>query len=57
MFGMTERPVGPGLGPGEERPRRSEFYECTHCRSTFDEWAEDCPDCGQLVVRVVDRSG
>lgn len=33
------------------------FYRCMHCHAAFDEWIESCPDCDQLVVRVVDRPG
>lgn len=35
----------------------SEYFECVDCQTDFPEWVEDCPECGQLVVRVVDRPG
>ena len=34
----------------------TDFYECNYCEETFSEWPGDCPDCGQLVVRIVEYS-
>lgn len=39
-----------GLEPTEP----VDCYECSCCETTFGDWPEDCPECGQLVVRVVE---
>lgn len=38
---------------GTER-EQSDFYECLHCRQRYDDWQDGCPQCGQLVVRIVE---
>ena len=40
----------------QEHEEATDFYECTYCEETFREWPGYCPDCGQLVVRIVERS-
>ena len=34
-------------------PDAPDFYECTCCQATFEEWPGRCSDCDQLVVRIV----
>lgn len=29
-------------------------FECTYCEATFTAWPDDCPECGQVPVRVVE---
>jgi len=41
----------------QERATLESSYECSHCRAVVDEWTEDCPRCGGLVVRVVEPAG
>lgn len=36
---------------------RRDFYECQHCQQSYDDWKGNCPDCGQLVVRIVESAG
>lgn len=36
---------------------RSDFYECLHCQRSYDDWTGTCPECGQLVVRIVEGEG
>ena len=42
--------------PIRDHEEATDFYECTYCEETFPEWPGNCPDCGQLVVRIVERS-
>ncbi|HKJ59199.1 MAG TPA: hypothetical protein VKA37_08220 [Halobacteriales archaeon] len=53
---MIGRWLSPSRSAGEERVDREASYECSHCRAAVAEWTEDCPRCGELVVRVVDPS-
>lgn len=39
-------------GPRPAEP--TDCFECPHCEATFDDWPEDCPTCGRIVVRVVE---
>lgn len=54
---MIRRWLAPSRRREPNRDRLDEFYECTTCRACYDEWAEDCPRCGQLVVRIVEPPG
>lgn len=40
---------------GGDHPR-TEYYECSYCEAAFNEWPGPCPECDQLVVRIVDRT-
>ena len=51
---MIGRWLAPARSGGGERAGRDASYECTRCRSIVAEWTEDCPRCGELVVRVVE---
>lgn len=53
MPGWFTSLLGPSLEGNEDA---TDFYECTGCEETFDEWPGYCPECGQLVVRIVERS-
>lgn len=44
-------------GARESRGARQDFYECLHCQRSYEEWTGDCPECGQLVVRIVEPDG
>lgn len=44
-----------GTASDESTTRTDDHYECAHCGATFGEWTEDCPECDQLVVRIVVR--
>ena len=50
---MTRREAA--LPPDPHGP--AHYYECSYCREGYDEWIEDCPACGQLVVRIVEPPG
>lgn len=43
------------LGAARDDERPPDFYECTCCLETFPDWPGSCPECDQLVVRIVDR--
>lgn len=51
---MTAQWFAPSRRDDEETAGRESFYECTRCRATVAEWTEDCPRCGEFVVRVVE---
>ncbi len=31
-----------------------EYFECTYCHTTYDEWTEGCPECYHPLVRVIE---
>lgn len=39
---------------GREPSEPADCFECAYCEATFDDRPEDCPSCGQIVVRVVE---
>lgn len=41
----------------DEHTFPTQYYECSYCQRSVDEWIEDCPHCGQLVVRIVEPPG
>ena len=51
---MIGRWISPTRRLDAESTPRDSFYECTNCGTGFEEWVEDCPACGQLVVRFVE---
>lgn len=49
---MSDRKPG-AAGDTDDRGPPDDF-ECTYCGTCFREWPGGCPDCGGIVVRVVD---
>lgn len=39
---------------GRDPSKPADCFECAYCEVTYDDWPADCPDCGRVVVRVVE---
>lgn len=51
---MSERANDQVSPTGATTNLPDEFFECTYCTTAFEEWPGGCPECGGIVVRVVD---
>lgn len=34
-------------------PDAVSVYECAHCGVESDDWDDDCPECGGVLMRIV----
>ena len=49
MTGELRRAVAAAI----DGPDAESVYECAHCGIGSDDWREDCPNCGGVLMRIV----
>lgn len=54
---MGDRPAANDLrgrlAASLDGPDVESIYECAHCGTGSEDWREDCPGCGGVLMRIV----